>query len=184
MIKLDRIYTRGGDLGESGLADGSRRPKADARFAAIGAVDEANSAIGVARLHAAGPMDALLGRIQNDLFDLGADLATPGTVEGALRIAALQVQRLEREIDAMNEDLKPLTSFILPGGSALAAQLHMARAITRRAERDITALAAKESVNAEALRYINRLSDHLFVMARLANDGGAGDVLWIPGGNR
>ncbi|MBV9548090.1 MAG: cob(I)yrinic acid a,c-diamide adenosyltransferase [Alphaproteobacteria bacterium] len=187
MVKLDKIYTRGGDLGESGLTDGSRRSKADLRFAAIGAVDEANSAIGMARLEAAGDPDSMLARIQNDLFDLGADLSTPEDgrkAEGALRIAAAQVTRLEREIDAMNERLKPLTSFVLPGGSKLAAHLHLARAVARRAEREMVALAARESVNAEALRYINRLSDHLFMMARLANDGGAGDVLWIPGDNR
>jgi cob(I)alamin adenosyltransferase len=187
MVKLDKIYTRGGDGGDSGLTDGSRRSKADPRFAAIGAVDEANSAIGVARLHASGPMDVLLARIQNDLFDLGADLSTPedgGKATGALRIVAAQVARLEREIDAMNDDLAPLTSFILPGGSQLAANLHLARAITRRAEREMVLLAAKEAVNADALAYINRLSDHLFVMARLANDGGAKDVLWTPGGNR
>ncbi len=187
MVKLDKIYTKGGDGGMSGLTDGSRRSKADQRFAAIGAVDEANSAIGVARLSASGPMDILLARIQNDLFDLGADLSTPedGTkAEGALRIVAAQVARLEREIDAMNDDLAPLTSFILPGGSALAANLHLARAITRRAEREMVLLAAKEAVNPDALAYINRLSDHLFVMARLANDGGATDVLWLPGQNR
>jgi len=187
MVKLDKIYTRGGDGGDSGLTDGSRRSKADARFAAIGAVDEANSAVGVARLHASGPVDVLLARIQNDLFDLGADLSTPedgGKASGALRIVAAQVTRLEREIDAMNDDLAPLTSFILPGGSQLAANLHLARAITRRAERDFVALAASEAVNAVALQYINRLSDHLFVMARLANDGGAKDVLWVPGANR
>jgi cob(I)alamin adenosyltransferase len=187
MVKLDKIYTRGGDLGESSLTGGERRSKADRRFAAIGAVDETNSAIGVARLEAQGDSDAMLTRIQNDLFDLGADLSTPQDgrkAEGALRIVADQVARLEREIDAMNEGLKPLTSFVLPGGSRLAAQLHLARATARRAERKMVALAAEESVNPEALRYINRLSDHLFVMARLANDGGAGDVLWVPGSNR
>jgi cob(I)alamin adenosyltransferase len=187
MVKLDKIYTRGGDLGESGLTGGSRRSKADPRFAAIGSVDETNSALAVARLETSGPLDALLARIQNDLFDLGADLSTPEEgrkAEGALRIVAAQVGRLEREIDAMNEDLKPLTSFVLPGGSRLSAHLHLARAIARRAERDMAALAAKESVNPEALRYINRLSDHLFVMARLSNDGGAGDVLWGPGATR
>ena len=187
MVKLDKIYTRGGDLGESGLTDGTRRSKADPRFAAIGAVDETNSAIGVARLASHGPLDALLGRIQNDLFDLGADLSTPedgGKMQGALRILPAQVARLEREIDAMNGDLKPLASFILPGGSPLAAHLHLARAIARRAERDMVALAAVEAINPQALVYINRRSDHLFVMARLANDGGAGDVLWVPGATR
>jgi cob(I)alamin adenosyltransferase len=189
MVKLDKIYTRGGDGGMSGLTDGSRRSKADARFAAIGAVDETGSAIGAARLHAGAEGDAALARIQNDLFDLGADLSAPeengkapaSRNQGALRIVAAQVERLEREIDAINAHLAPLTSFVLPGGSALAAHLHVARATARRAEREMVALAAKESVNPQALRYINRLSDHLFVMARQANDGGTGDVLWIPG---
>jgi cob(I)alamin adenosyltransferase len=187
VVKLSKIYTKTGDDGTSGLTDGTRRSKTDLRFAAIGAVDETNSAIGVARLHVGGPMDVLLGRIQNDLFDLGADLSTPEDgrkADGALRIAPMQVTRLEREIDAMNEDLRPLTSFVLPGGSALAAHLHMARAIARRAEREMVALAAKEPINPAALTYINRLSDHLFVMARLGNDGGGGDVLWVPGANR
>jgi cob(I)alamin adenosyltransferase len=186
VIKLDKIYTKGGDGGESGLVDGSRRSKADPRFAAIGAVDETNSALGIARLDAVPETDAMLARIQNDLFDLGADLSTPEEgrkAQGALRIAASQTRRLEREIDAMNEGLAPLTSFILPAGTRLAAQLHLARAIARRAERRIAALAAQEPVNPEALRYINRLSDHLFVMARVAN-AQAGDVLWSPGGNR
>jgi len=192
MVRLDKIYTRGGDLGESSLTGGSRRSKADARFAALGAVDEANSAIGLARLEADADLDAMLGRIQNDLFDLGADLSTPdesgkadpSSSRSALRIVAAQVERLEREIDAMNAGLAPLTSFVLPGGTRLAAHLHLARAIVRRAERKMVALAAKESVSPEALRYINRLSDHLFVMARLGNGGGAGDVLWVPGENR
>jgi len=186
-VKLDKIYTRGGDGGMSGLTGGSRRSKADARFAAIGAVDEAGSAIGSARLESKADLDAMLSRIQNDLFDLGADLSTPDKSrksEGALRIVPAQVTRLEQEIDAMNSGLAPLTSFVLPGGTRLAAHLHLARAIVRRAEREIVALAAKESVNPQALAYINRLSDHLFVMARLANDGGAGDVLWVPGNNR
>jgi cob(I)alamin adenosyltransferase len=186
VVKLDKIYTKGGDGGSSGLTDGSRRSKADLRFAAIGAVDEANSAIGVARL-AAGPFeDAMLARIQNDLFDLGADLSLPeggAKSEGALRMVAAQVTRLETEIDRLNADLKPLTSFILPGGTPLAAHLHMARSLARRAERDMVALAAQEAVNADAMRYINRLSDHLFVMARAANDA-TGDVLWVPGNNR
>ncbi len=184
MVKLDKIYTRGGDGGESGLSDGSRRSKADRRFAAIGAVDEANSAIGVARLDTEGDFDALLGRIQNDLFDLGADLSLPEEKDGALRIVPVQVERLEREIDAMNARLAPLTSFVLPGGTMLAAHLHVARATARRAEREMAALAAKERVSPAALAYINRLSDHLFVMARAANDGGMGDVLWVPGATR
>ena len=186
MVKLDKIYTKSGDGGQSGLVDGTRRSKADARFAAIGSVDETNSAIGMARLTAGPFEDAVLGRIQNDLFDLGADLSTPEDgrkADGALRIVAAQVERLEHEIDAMNAQLSPLTSFILPGGTPLAAHLHLARAIARRAERDMVALAAKETVSPAALHYINRLSDHLFVMARSANDA-TGDVLWVPGANR
>ena len=187
MVTLSKIYTKTGDAGSSGLVDGTRRSKADSRFAAIGAVDEANSAIGVARLHADPDLDVRLGRIQNDLFDLGADLSTPEDsrkAEGALRIVPAQVERLEREIDGMNAALRPLASFVLPGGSPLAAHLHLARAISRRAEREMVALAEKEEINPAAMAYINRLSDHLFVMARLANDGGAGDVLWVPGANR
>ena len=187
MVKLNKIYTKTGDGGETGLSDGSRVPKQSLRIAAIGAVDECNSAIGVARLDAEGDMDAMLARIQNDLFDLGADLSMPEDAkrsEGALRIAGSQVERLEREIDAMNEKLAPLKSFVLPGGTALAAHLHLARAIARRAERLMVELGATERLNQHALHYANRLSDHLFVMARTANDAGMGDVLWIPGGNR
>ncbi|HJT42904.1 MAG TPA: cob(I)yrinic acid a,c-diamide adenosyltransferase [Rhizomicrobium sp.] len=187
MIKLDKIYTRGGDAGQTGLGDGSRISKASLRITAIGAVDETNSAIGIARLHAQGDGNAMLARIQNDLFDLGADLCTPEDgrkAEGRLRICAAQVERLEHEIDTMNETLVPLTSFVLPGGTALAAHLHLARAITRRAEAAMVALAGEEKINEAALRYANRLSDHLFVMARMANDGGMGDVLWVPGANR
>jgi cob(I)alamin adenosyltransferase len=187
MVKLDKIYTKGGDLGQTGLSDGSRIAKTSLRITAIGAVDEANSAIGVARLDANGDVDAMLARIQNDLFDLGADLSAPEDgrkAEGRLRIVGSQVERLEREIDAMNERLSPLTSFVLPGGTALAARLHLARAIARRAEREIAALATQETINPMALKYANRLSDHLFVMARAANDGGMGDVLWVPGENR
>jgi cob(I)alamin adenosyltransferase len=187
MIKLDKIYTRGGDGGQSGLSDGSRRPKTDARFAAIGAVDETNSAIGIARLDAEGDTDAMLARIQNDLFDLGADLSMPEEArksDGSLRIVPAQVERLEREIDVLNAALAPLTSFVLPGGAALAAHLHLARAIARRTEREMVGLAAAEAINLAALHYINRLSDHLFVMARAANDSGMGDVLWVPGQTR
>lgn len=185
MVKLTRIYTRGGDTGETSLGDGKRVPKHDSRVAAYGTVDEANAAIGCARLLTEGEADAMLARIQNDLFDLGADLATPeGGREGSLRIAESQVERLEEEIDALNEDLKPLESFILPGGGAAAAYLHLARTMTRRAERLITRLAEGEPVNPLAIRYINRLSDHLFVLARHLNDGGKGDVLWKPGANR
>jgi cob(I)alamin adenosyltransferase len=187
MVTLSKIYTKTGDSGETGLGDNSRISKASLRIAAIGAVDETNSAIGIARLDAEGDADAMLSRIQNDLFDLGADLSAPEDgrkAEGRLRISAAQVERLEREIDAMNEKLAPLASFVLPGGTALAAHLHLARAIARRAEAAMVALAAEEKLNAAALRYANRLSDHLFVMARTANDGGMGDVLWVPGENR
>lgn len=182
MVKLNRIYTRTGDAGTSGLVDGSRLSKADARFAAIGDVDEANSAIGVA-LPVTGDLQPALARIQNDLFDLGADLATPGEMDGALRIVPAQVERLEREIDAMNAGLAPLTSFILPAGTA--APLHLARAITRRAERSAVALAKTgASASPAALAYINRLSDWLFVACRVINEASGGDVLWIPGGSR
>ncbi len=186
MVRLNKIYTKTGDSGETGLTDGARVAKYSLRIAAIGAVDEANSAIGVARLDAEGDLDAMLARIQNDLFDMGADLSMPqdGKSQEALRIAPVQVERLEREIDAMNARLQPLTSFVLPGGTALAARLHLARAIARRAERAIVELAARESVNPAAIHYANRLSDHLFVMARAANDAGMGDVLWVPGKNR
>jgi cob(I)alamin adenosyltransferase len=191
MVKLDRIYTRGGDKGMTSLGNGERVPKHDLRVEAYGAVDEANAAIGMARLHtAASDLDAMLSRIQNDLFDLGADLSTPEDEEDdprrrpALRVDQVQVDRLEAEIDAMNARLSSLTSFILPGGSAAAAHLHLARTIIRRAERLVTALQDAERVNPAALSYINRLSDHLFVAARHANQDGAADVLWVPGLNR
>lgn len=187
MVRLTRIYTRGGDSGETSLGDGRRVPKHDARIDAFGTVDEANAVIGLARLHAAGEVDAALARIQNDLFDLGADLATPEDgrrAEGALRIVAAQVERLEHEIDAWNAKLAPLSSFILPGGSPCAAQLHLARTVVRRAERLVAALAKRETINPEALKYLNRLSDHLFVLSRHVNDDGARDVLWQPGANR
>ncbi len=184
MVKLNKIYTKTGDLGQTGLTDASRVGKSSPRIEAIGAVDETSSAIGVARLDTEGDTDAMLARIQHDLFDLGADLSMPGEGSGDLRIVPVQVERLEREIDAMNEGLSPLTSFVLPGGTALAAHLHLARAIARRAERAIVTLATKEKVNPALLQYINRLSDHLFVMARAANDQGMGDVLWVPGKNR
>jgi cob(I)alamin adenosyltransferase len=187
MVTLNRIYTKTGDKGDTALGDGSRRPKHDLRVAAYGTVDEANSALGVARLSTTGELDAMLGRIQNDLFDVGADLAAPEDGrrgEGRLRVLDSQVERLEREIDAMNEGLKPLDSFVLPGGTPAAAYLHLARAIVRRAERLATELSAGETVSPTVVRYLNRLSDHLFVAARFANDGGAKDVLWIPGKNR
>ncbi|MFQ5958672.1 MAG: cob(I)yrinic acid a,c-diamide adenosyltransferase [Alphaproteobacteria bacterium] len=185
MVKLTRIYTRGGDAGETSLGDGSRVPKHASRVAAYGAVDEANAAVGVTRLHAQGAVDEMLQRIQNDLFDLGADLCRPGDGDGqGLRIVQAQIDRLEREIDAMNADLKPLESFILPGGTPAAAHLHLARTLVRRAEREITALAEREPVNPLAVKYINRLSDHLFVLGRRVNDDGKEDVLWRPGANR
>jgi cob(I)alamin adenosyltransferase len=185
VVKLNKIYTRTGDSGSAGLVDGSRVSKSSLRMAAIGEVDEANAAIGVALAAVGGaePSKQLL-RIQNDLFDLGADVATPGEIDGALRIVESQVERLEQEIDAMNEELAPLNSFVLPGGSAASAHLHLARTIARRAERAITRLAESEPVNPAAIRYINRLSDHLFVLARWLNDKDAGDVLWKPGANR
>jgi cob(I)alamin adenosyltransferase len=191
MVRLTRIYTRGGDKGETSLSDGTRVKKHALRIEAIGAVDEANAAIGLARLqtgsHAQAGPDTMLGRIQNDLFDLGADISTPEGVRGAkgpLRILASQVERLEHEIDAMNAELQPLDSFVLPGGTELAAALHVARTVVRRAERLAVALAEKETVNPEAIKYLNRLSDHLFQLARTANDKGLSDVLWRPGANR
>ncbi len=189
MVKLNKIYTRTGDDGTTGLVSGPRRPKSDPRIEAYGAIDETNATIGLARLSLAGApqIDAMLARIQNDLFDLGADLATPDpATEGALRIAPSQVERLEREIDALNADLSPLTSFVLPGGTPAAAALHLSRTVCRRAERAMTALAMVEgeSVGAPAMKYVNRLSDLLFVAARHANDKGAGDVLWAPGATR
>jgi len=184
MVKLTKIYTRGGDAGMTSLATGERRPKHDPRIEANGAVDEASSALGVARLHLSEAAAAAIGRIQNDMFDLGADLSTPDGLDGALRIVDAQVERLEREIDALNERLRPLDSFVLPGGSPGAAHLHVARAAARRAERKATALATVETVNPAAIKYLNRLSDLLFQMARHANDDGAADVLWVPGENR
>lgn len=184
MVKLDKIYTRGGDGGETSLAGGKRVAKHDVRVAAMGTVDEANAVIGIARLHLDGGTDALLGRIQNDMFDLGADLARPENDGSGLHINAAQVLGLEAEIDACNEKLEPLTSFVLPGGSAAAAHLHHARAVARRAERLVSELGAAEPVNDQALAYLNRLSDLLFVLSRIANQDGAADVLWVPGENR
>lgn len=189
MVKLNKIYTRTGDAGTTGLVDGSRLPKHAARMDAIGAVDEANSAIGLAVCALSGNTWAeALTRIQNDLFDLGADLATPGEdfapSDMVLRIVPGQTQWLESAIDALNVDLPPLTSFILPGGSEAAARVHVARAAARRAERAMTALAAEAPVNPAALAYVNRLSDYLFVLARAINAAGSGDVLWVPGQNR
>lgn len=190
MVVLNKIYTRTGDQGSTGLASGARVSKADPRVEAYGAVDELNAVIGVARLHAGqnDRIDAMLGRIQNELFDLGADLATPldpPPAWEALRIVASQVERLEAEIDFMNDSLGALDSFILPGGSPLAAHLHLARTVARRAERDAIRLVETGTpVTLEAMRYLNRLSDHLFVAARRANANGADDIKWKPGATR
>ncbi|MDH5558634.1 MAG: cob(I)yrinic acid a,c-diamide adenosyltransferase, partial [Alphaproteobacteria bacterium] len=173
--------------GETSLGDGARVRKDALRVEAYGTVDEANAIVGLARLHTQGPADEILGRVQNDLFDLGADLCRPEDGrkgEGGLRVSAGQVERLETEIDRLNADLAPLESFILPGGTPAAAHLHQARTVTRRAERLTVALAAEETVNDQAIKYLNRLSDLLFVMARHCNDQGAQDVLWTPGANR
>ncbi|MGX7951456.1 cob(I)yrinic acid a,c-diamide adenosyltransferase [Tsuneonella sp. HG249] len=188
MVKLNKIYTRTGDDGTTGLVDGSRRSKHSARIEAIGAVDEANSVLGFAALALEGEARVHVTRIQNDLFDLGADLATPGDDfapgEMTLRIVIQQSEWLEQRIDALNEALHPLTSFVLPGGSEAAARVHLARASVRRAERAMTHLAEHEPVNPAALAYINRLSDYLFQLARLSNDAGRADVTWVPGANR
>jgi cob(I)alamin adenosyltransferase len=190
MVVLNKIYTRTGDKGTTALGDGARVEKDSVRVGAYGTVDEVNATLGLAQLHAADETAVALARVQNDLFDLGADLATPGFGQDAdapyprLRIVAAQVDRLEREIDAMNASLTPLRSFVLPGGSALAAYLHLCRTVCRRAEREAVTLAREETVNPEAVRYLNRLSDWLFVAARAANLGGEGDVLWVPGANR
>ena len=193
MVKLNRIYTRTGDNGTTGLTSGPRRPKSDLRVAAYGTVDETNASVGLARLHAVTEdalVDAMLGRISNDLFDLGADLSTPETDKPLafepLRIVQAQVDRIEAEIDELNADLAPLRSFVLPGGTPAATHLHLARTVSRRAERLMTELAATEgeTVAAPALKYINRLSDFLFVASRYLNAKAAGDVLWVPGQNR
>ena len=189
MVKLNKIYTRTGDGGETGLADGSRIRKDHPLSQAIGDVDEANSAIGVARLHVErADVGAMLETVQNELFDLGADLATPGDdfapSDMALRVIPAQVERLEREIDRMNEALEPLRSFILPGGGEGSAHLHLARAIARRAERSAVAAARERSLNPQALIYLNRLSDYLFVAARFVAADSGGDILWQPGATR
>lgn len=183
MVVLNRIYTRTGDGGETSLGDGTRVPKPALRVECYGTVDEANATLGLARLHAQGDLADEIGRIQNDLFDLGADLCRPG-IEGGLRVGEAQVERLEQAMDAMTARLEPLRSFVLPGGTAAAAHLHLARTVVRRAERLAVRLAGEEPVNPAALRYLNRLSDWLFVASRMANDEGRGDVLWVPGANR
>ncbi len=195
MVRLTRIYTKGGDAGQTSLGRGERVAKHDARVEAYGTTDELNAVLGLARSSLArdggepdrlAEADAMLARVQNDLFDLGADLCTIDAKAGseALRVVAAQTERLEREIDSMNGELKPLDSFILPGGGVAASWLHLARTVARRAERRMTALAVDQSVNPEAIKYVNRLSDHLFVLARRLNDNGASDVLWVPGGSR
>ncbi len=190
MVVLNRIYTRGGDKGDTALGDGARVPKHSLRVSAYGTVDELNAVIGLARQYSDGALDEQLARIQNDLFDLGADLCRPEMERDAqaeyppLRIHAAQVARLEQDIDAMTAELEPLRSFILPGGTPLAAHLHQCRTVGRRAERIVVELAEGESINPEAVKYLNRLSDWFFVAARMANDSGRGDVLWVPGANR
>jgi cob(I)alamin adenosyltransferase len=184
MVRIDRVITRGGDDGETSLGDGSRVSKDAARVEAFGSVDEANAAIGLLRVHADAEADAMLARIQNDLFDVGADLCVPGEAGDRLRLTDAPSLRLEQEVADMNASLPPLTSFILPGGSAAAAYAHLARTLVRRAERNVVALSHGETVNPAVGRYLNRLSDHLFVLGRRLNGNGAGDVLWVPGANR
>lgn len=190
MVVLNKIYTKTGDAGETALGSGARVAKHATRVSAYGTVDETNATVGLARLHSEGEMDAQLAMIQNDLFDLGADLCRPDMEKDAeaeyppLRMTDAQVARLETEIDAMNANLEPLRSFILPGGSALAAHLHLCRTVSRRAERLSVELATMEAVNSAAVKYLNRLSDWFFVAGRVANDNGAADVLWVPGANR
>jgi cob(I)alamin adenosyltransferase len=190
MVVLSKIYTKTGDAGETALGNGVRVAKHSLRVSAYGTVDETNATVGLARLHATGDLDAALKRISNDLFDLGADLCRPELEKDheagytVLRMVPTQVARLESEIDAMNDRLEPLRSFILPGGTALSAQLHLCRTVCRRAERLTVELATMEAINDEAVKYLNRLSDWFFVAARIANDDGRADVLWIPGANR
>lgn len=188
MVRLTRIYTRGGDKGKTSLVGGKRVPKNCARIDAYGSVDEANSVIGIARLSTKDIADEMLARIQNDMFDLGSDLANPSSDfsedGGLLRITEKQVKRLEKEIDLLNEDLELLTSFTLPGGSPASAYLHLARTVTRRAERHAITASETEAINPIAIKYLNRLSDHLFVLTRYLNDKGTSDVLWVPGAGR
>lgn len=190
MVVLNKIYTRTGDKGETALGNGVRVAKDSARVDAYGTVDETNATVGLARLHADGEMDLALARIQNDLFDLGADLCRPDMAKDTdaeympLRILAIQVDRLEIEIDTMNANIEPLRSFILPGGSPLAAHLHLCRTVSRRAERLVVTLGGQEDINALTVKYLNRLSDWFFVASRTANNNGKKDVLWVPGGNQ
>lgn len=182
MIRIDRVMTRGGDAGETSLGDGTRVPKDDVRVSAYGTVDEANAVIGLLRLHTAGEEDAMLARVQNDLFDVGADLCVPGEAGDRLRLTDAPSVRLEAELAAMNARLPPLTSFVLPGGTPAAAYAHLARTVVRRAERDVIGLSRDQAVNPAVIRFLNRLSDHLFVLSRALNAGQ--DVQWVPGANR
>lgn len=184
MVRINRVITRGGDKGETSLGDGTRLSKDALRVEAYGTVDEANATIGLLRLHTEGEDDAMLGRIQNDLFDIGADLCVPGDAGDRLRLTEAPSLRLEAEVALMNESLPALTSFVMPGGTPAAAHAHLARTITRRAERRVVSLAHVEPVNPEVIKYLNRLSDHLFVLGRRLNDEAARDVLWVPGANR
>lgn len=184
MVRIDRVVTRGGDAGETSLGDGTRVPKDALRVEAYGEVDEANAALGMLRLHCDGEADAMLGRIMNDLFDVGADLCVPGAAGERLRLTDAPSLRLEAEVAAMNAELPALKSFVLPGGTSGAAHAHLARTLVRRAERRVVALSHVEEVNPAVVRYLNRLSDHLFVLGRWLNGKGAGDVLWVPGANR
>ena len=184
MVRIDRVVTRGGDGGETSLGDGRRVPKDALRVEAYGEVDEANAALGMLRLHCEGEADAMLARIQNDLFDVGADLCVPGAAGERLRLGDGPSLRLEAEVAAMNADLPALKSFVLPGGTPGAAQAHVARTLVRRAERRVVALSHVEEVNPAVVRFLNRLSDHLFVLGRKLNANGAGDVMWVPGANR
>ena len=187
MVKIDKIYTRGGDKGETSLTDGTRAKKYNQRIEAYGTVDESNATIGLARMHTQGSEDDMLSRIQNDLFDLGADVSMPtGSKfeDSALRVTQEQVDRLEHEIDQMNENISPLNSFVLPGGSKASAYLHLSRTIVRRAERLLVSAAEEVEISPITIKYLNRLSDHLFIMSRKTNDDGKGDVLWTPGENR
>ncbi|MCW3476839.1 cob(I)yrinic acid a,c-diamide adenosyltransferase [Limobrevibacterium gyesilva] len=186
MVRINRVITRGGDGGETSLGDGTRVPKDALRVEAVGCVDEANATIGLLRLHTSGDAetDAMLARIQNDLFDAGADLCVPGAAGDRMRLTDTPSLRLEAEVAAMNASLPPLTSFILPGGTPGAAHAHLARTVVRRAERRVVALARADGVNQALIRYLNRLSDHLFVLGRRLNGGGVADVLWVPGANR
>ena len=183
-IRIDRVVTKGGDGGQTSLGDGTRVPKDALRVEAYGTVDEANAAIGVLRLHATPAADAMLARIQNDLFDVGSDLCVPGEAGARLRVTGAPAARLEAEVAVMTSALPPLTSFILPGGTPAAAYAHVARTVVRRAERRVVSLSQAEPVNPAVLRLLNRLSDHLFVLGRVLNDDGRADVQWVPGANR